>query len=66
MTNMIQSAREQVAVLTQAAYQAAAASGALPAGGEAVRAQHAGAEAVSGWNGSFPLLPELGLKGSDS
>ena len=38
MTNMIQSAREQVAVLTQAAYQAAAASGALPAGGEAVRA----------------------------
>ncbi|USF27874.1 Arginine--tRNA ligase [Firmicutes bacterium ASF500] len=38
MTNMIQSAREQVAALTQAAYQAAAASGALPAGGEAVRA----------------------------
>ena len=38
MTNMIQSAREQVAELTQAAYQAAAASGALPAGGEAVKA----------------------------
>ena len=38
MTNMIQTAREQVAALTQAAYQAAAASGALPAGGEAVRA----------------------------
>ncbi len=38
MTNMIQSAREQVAALTQAAYQAAAASGALPAGGEAVKA----------------------------
>jgi len=35
---MIQSAREQVAALTQAAYQAAAASGALPAGGEAVKA----------------------------
>ncbi len=34
MTNMIQSARDQVAALTQAAYEKAAAEGALPAGAE--------------------------------
>ena len=34
MSNMIQAAREQVAVLTQAAYEKAAAAGALPAGAE--------------------------------
>ena len=34
MTNMIQSARDQVAALTQAAYEKAAAEGALPAGVE--------------------------------
>ena len=35
MSNMIQAAREQVAALTQAAYEKAAAAGALPAGVEA-------------------------------
>ncbi len=34
MTNMIQSAKDQVAALTQAAYERAAAAGALPAGAE--------------------------------
>ena len=34
MSNMIQAAREQVAALTQAAYEKAAAAGALPAGAE--------------------------------
>ena len=34
MTNMIQAAREQVAALTQAAYERAAAGGVLPAGAE--------------------------------
>ncbi len=38
MTNMIQSAKDQVADLTQAAYERAAAAGALPAGGGAVKA----------------------------
>ena len=38
MTNMIQSAREQVAELTRAACGRAAAAGVLPAGGEAVKA----------------------------
>ena len=35
MTNMIQSAKDQVAALTQAAYERAAAAGVLPAGAEA-------------------------------
>ena len=35
MTNMIQSAKDQVADLTQAAYERAAAAGALPAGNRA-------------------------------
>ena len=34
MSNMIQAAREQVAALTQAAYEKAAAEGLLPAGAE--------------------------------
>ena len=34
MSNMIQAAREQVAALTQAAYERAAAEGLLPAGAE--------------------------------
>ena len=34
MTNMIQSAKDQVAALTQAAYERAAAAGVLPAGAE--------------------------------
>ena len=34
MTNMIQAAKNQVAALTQAAYERAAAAGALPAGAE--------------------------------
>ena len=34
MSNMIQAAREQVAQLTQAAYEKAAAAGLLPAGAE--------------------------------
>ena len=34
MTNMIQSAKEQVAALTQAAYEKAAAAGLLPAGAQ--------------------------------
>ena len=34
MSNMIQAAREQVAALTQAAYEKAAAAGVLPAGAE--------------------------------
>ena len=34
MTNMIQSAKDQVAALTQTAYERAAAAGALPAGAE--------------------------------
>ncbi|MCI9242434.1 MAG: arginine--tRNA ligase [Lawsonibacter sp.] len=38
MTNMIQSAKDQVADLTQAAYERASAAGALPAGGGAVKA----------------------------
>ena len=38
MINMIQSAKDQVAALTQAAYERAAAAGALPAGGGAVKA----------------------------
>ena len=38
MTNMIQSAKDQVAALTQAAYERATAAGVLPAGGEGVKA----------------------------
>ena len=38
MMNMIQSAKDQVAALTLAAYERAAAAGALPAGGEDVKA----------------------------
>ena len=38
MINMIQSAKDQVAALTQAAYQKAVAAGTLPAGGEQVKA----------------------------
>ena len=38
MINMIQAAKDQVAALTQAAYERASAAGTLPAGGEAVKA----------------------------
>ena len=38
MINMIQAAKDQVAALTQAAYERASAAGTLPTGGEAVKA----------------------------
>ena len=40
MSNMIQAAREQVAALTQAAYEKAAAEGLLPAGAWSIAPRH--------------------------
>ena len=57
MSNMIQAAREQVAALTQAAYEKAAAEGLLPAGAE-VKATIEIPKDVT--HGEFPKTPRTG------